>query len=79
MNNGAYWECDLVDGTKIGFDKLCTSIEEFGETRDILCFYAKNLNTGRRVLLQMIPKTQIKQIINHYKKNDIKKCFEEKE
>lgn len=27
----------------------------------------------------MIPKSQIKQIVNHYKEDDIKKCFKEKE
>ena len=75
----AYFECILVDGTKIDFDKLCTSVEEFGKEKDMICFNAKNYDTGHRVLLQMIPKTQIKQIINHYKEDDIKKCFKETE
>ena len=75
----AYFECILVDGTRVDFDKLCTSVEEFGKEKDIICFYAKNYDTEYRVLLQMISKTQIKQIINHYKEDDIKKCFKEME
>ena len=67
--NRAYFECILVDGTRVDFDKLCTSIEEFGKEKDIICFYAKNYDTEYRVLLQMIPKSQIKQIINHYKED----------
>ena len=75
----AYFECILVDGTKIDFDKLCTSVEEFGKEKDMICFNAKNYDTEYRVLLQMIPKSQIKQIVNHYKEDDIKKCFKETE
>ena len=75
----AYFECILVDGTRIDFDKLCTSVEEFGKEKDMICFNAKNYDTEHRVLLQMIPKSQIKQIVNHYKEDDIKKCFKETE
>ena len=75
----AYFECILVDGTRIDFDKLCTSVEEFGKEKDMICFNAKNYDTEYRVLLQMIPKSQIKQIVNHYKEDDIKKCFKETE
>ena len=45
----------------------------------MICFNAKNYDTEYRVLLQMIPKSQIKQIVNHYKEDDIKKCFKETE
>ena len=75
----AYFECILVDGTRIDFDKLCTSVEEFGKEKDMICFNAKNYDTENRVLLQKNPKTQIKQIINHYKEDDIKECFKEME
>ena len=75
----AYFECILVDGTRTDFDKLCNSVEEFGQEKDMICFNAENYNTGHMVLLQIIPKSQIKQILNHYKEDDIKKYFKETE
>lgn len=73
-----YFECIFTDGTKEDFDKLCTTVEEFGN-KDMIVFKAKNNNTSYFVTLQIIPKSQIKQIINHYSKSDIQKVFEEKD
>lgn len=72
-----YFECIFTDGTKEDFDKLCTSVEEFGHNKDMIVFKSKNNNTNYFVTLQIIPKSQIKQIINHYSENDIEKIFEE--
>lgn len=40
----------------------------------MITFNAKN--TDYSVVLQIIAKSQIKQIINHYAENDIKKVFD---
>lgn len=71
-----YFECIFIDGTRENFDNLCTSIEEFGANKDMIIFKAKNYDTDYSVVLQIIPKSQIKQIINHYSQNDIKKVFD---
>lgn len=41
----------------------------------MIAFKAKNYDTNNSVLLQLVPKSQIKQIINHYAENDIRKVF----
>lgn len=51
-------------------------IEEYGANKGMITFKAKNYDTTYFVVLQIIPKSQIKQIINHYAKNDIKKVFD---
>ena len=71
-----YFECIFTDGTREDFDNLCTSIEEYGANKDMITFKAKNYDTTYSVVLQIIPKSQIKQIINHYAENDIKKVFD---
>lgn len=68
-----YFECIFIDGTSVNFDKLCTSITEF--TEDMLSFKSKNYDTNNEVLLQIIPKSQIKQIINHYLEDDMKRVW----
>lgn len=73
-----YFECIFADGTKEDFDKLCTTIEEFGRDKDMIVFKSKNYNTDYFITLQIIPKSQIKQIINHYSESDLEKVFEEK-
>lgn len=73
-----YFECIFTDGTREDFDNLCTTIEEYGVNKDMISFKfkTKNYNTTYSVVLQIIPKSQIKQIINHYAENDIKKVFD---
>lgn len=75
MKNKYFFECVFIDGTREDFDTLCTTVEEFGNSNDIIAFKAKNYNTNDFVLLQLIPKSQIKQIINHYADDDINKIF----
>ena len=74
MKNKYFFECVFIDGTKEDFDNLCTTVEEFGS--DMIAFKAKNYNTNDFVLLQLVPKSQIRQIINHYADSDINKIFE---
>ena len=71
-----FFECVFIDGTKDNFSKLCTAVEEFGNNNDMIMFKAKNFNTNDFVVLQIIPKHQIRQIINHYVDGDINKIFE---
>ena len=74
--NRAYFTCVLVDGTEINFKNLCTCIKEF--TEDMMGFFADS--HGKSLLLQIIPKAQIKRIINHYTESSlevIEKLWEE--
>lgn len=73
-----YFECVFTDGTREEFEHLCTSVEEFGSNKDIIAFKAKDKKYDKdySVLLQLVPKSQIKQIINHYADSDMKKVFE---
>lgn len=74
--NRAYFTCILVDGTEITFQNLCTCVKEF--TEDMIGFYADSHGTS--LLLQIIPKVQIRRIINHYTESSlekIKKLWEE--
>lgn len=70
-----YFECIFIDGTRENFKKLCTTIEEFGSNKDMIVFKAKNYITDYFVILQIIPKSQIKQIINHYAEDEIIEVF----
>lgn len=74
-----FFECTLVDGTREDFDKCCTYIEEFGSNRDMIAFKAVNLKSDndKSLLLQIIPKSEIKQIINHCSKSDIQNVYDE--
>jgi len=76
MEDKYFFECVFTDGSKEDFDNLCTNVEEFGSNDDMIAFKAKNYDTNNFVLLQLVPKSQIKQIINHYAENDIKKIFD---
>ena len=72
MISGGYFECVFSDCTKEDFDKLCTSIG-FDSDNDTVLFKAKAIDNDRFLLLQIIPKSQIKQIINHYAESDLQK------
>lgn len=72
-----YFECIFIDDTRENFDTFCNSVDEFGKNNDMLAFKLKNLESDEFVLLQLIPKSQIKQIINHYSESDIQKVFQE--
>lgn len=76
MKNKYFFECVFIDGTIENFDNLCTTVEEFGSNDDLIAFKARNYDTNNSVLLQLVPKSQIKQIINHYNSDDMKKVFE---
>lgn len=76
MKNKYFFECVFIDGTRENFDNLCTTVEEFGSNDDMIAFKAQNYDTNNSVLLQLVPKSQIKQIINHYNSYDMKKVFE---
>ncbi len=72
-----YFECIFTDGTREDFEHLCTTVEEFGINKDMIVFKSKNYTTNYFVTLQIIPKSQIKQIINHYADSDLEKVFED--
>lgn len=76
---GCYFECILTNGTKEDFNKLCTTVEEFGINQDMMTFKAKNYENNNSVILQIIPKNQILQIINHYSQDDINSVWENEE
>lgn len=76
MKDKYFFECVFIDGTKEDFNNLCTTVEEFGSNDDMIAFKARNNDTNNSVLLQLVPKSQIMQIINHYAENDIKKVFD---
>ncbi len=72
-----YFECIFTDGTREDFEHLCTTVEEFGINKDMIVFKSKNYTTNYFVTLQIIPKSQIKQIINHYADSDLEKVLED--
>lgn len=59
----SYFECVLIDGEQINFGKRCNYIDEFGT--DMIAFEARNFTNDDHILLQIIPKRQIRQIINN--------------
>lgn len=75
MDKKSYFECIFLDGTIENFNKLCTKIDEFGKSNDMVSFNAHNSRNGKFVVLQVIPKSQIKQIVSHYSESDIKEVF----
>lgn len=77
MKDKYFFECVFIDGTKEDFDNLCTTVEEFGSNDDMIAFKAKNYTTNDSILLQLVPKSQIKQIINHYANSDMMKVFKD--
>ena len=70
-----YFECIFTDGTREDFDKLCTKVDEFGRNKDMIIFMANNNVINKFVVLQIIPKNQIRQIINRYAESDIKELI----
>lgn len=71
-----YFECVFIDGTKEDFEKLCTEVDDnWNNYKDMVAFKAINHETGEYIVLQIISKSQIRQIINHYTKEDIEKVF----
>ncbi len=73
MISEGYFECIFTDGTKEDFDKMCTSVEGLGGDNDMVLFKVTSIDGNKFLLLQIIPKSQIKQIINHYAESDLKK------
>lgn len=72
-----YIECVLIDNETEDFAKLCNFVEEFGKNGDMLSFKLKNYSTDNELLLQIIPKREIKKIISHCRSQDIKELCEE--
>lgn len=64
--SSGYYICELTDGTIINFNKLCTEIAEFEQSSDMMCFFAANFETGEKLVLDIIPKKQIKRIVNNF-------------
>lgn len=77
MSSRGWFECVFVDGVREDFNRLCTSIEEFGSRADMFLFKAEAIKNDKFILLQIIPKAQVKQIINHYVESDIKEILKE--
>lgn len=69
----SYFECILIDDTNLQFDKLCSKIDEYGKNKDMIVFKAKNLEM--ELVLQIIPKNQIKRIVNNYTTEDLDNLF----
>lgn len=70
-------ECIFMDNSREDFEKLCTSVEEFGKDKDMMSFKSKNHSTENSVLLQIVPKREIKRIICRYSEEDMKRVWEE--
>lgn len=59
----SYFECVFADGEKEDFGKKCTYIKEFGKNGDMLSFAYEQYDSVQSKVLQIIPKSQIRKII----------------
>lgn len=66
-------ECQLIKGTTIDFNGICNQVREF--TPDTFAFVCKNFDTSLEIILEVIPKNQIKRIIFNHSEDDVKKVL----
>lgn len=59
----SYFECVFVDNEKEDFGKKCTYIKEFGKNGDMLSFGFEQCYLEQSTILQIIPKSQIRKIV----------------